>query len=131
MRAASMLAVFALLDGGVVALGGVLPPGVADVAALRIPLGGILAVTGIGVVALALLSFAARALGRVTAETLRILGGLLVGAAYAAMIIGSLAWAALWLSPDFAPVALAGLACAGLLVWQLWAEDEWEKGRVR
>jgi hypothetical protein len=131
MRAAPLLATFALFDLVLVAVGGLTRPDGPDFDALRIPLGGILAVTAVGMVALALLSFAARALERLTEETLRILGGLLVGAAYAATIIGSLAWAALWLSPDFAPVALAGLASAGLLVWQLWAEEEWEKGRGR
>jgi len=129
MRAAPLLAGFAVLDLLLVALGGVLPAGAVDVDALRRPLLSILAFTGLGVVALAGLPIAARRLARLPGEATRALGGLAVGGAYAVATLGSLAWAALWFSPVYALVALSGLVCAGLLLWQLWAEDEWERER--
>ena len=127
MRAAPLLAGFAVLDLLLVALGGVLPAGAVDVEALRRPLLSILVFTGIGVVALACLPIAARWLARLPDEAARAAGGLAIGVAYAIGTLGSLAWAALWFSPVYALVALSGLVCAGLLLWQLWAEDEWER----
>ena len=128
MRAAPMLVTFALLDGLLVAVGGLAPAGAADVEALRRPVLAIIAITGIGVVALAGLSLVARLLARLRGRLPRAVGGLLVGIAYAVATLGCLAWAALWFSPRTALVALAGLACAGLLVWQLWAESEMREG---
>jgi hypothetical protein len=128
MRAVGLLMTFAVFDGALVAVGAIVPDGAADLDAMRRPLLSIIAITGIGLVALAVLSFAARLLARLRGEMPRAVGGLLVGGAYAAAIVGCLAWAALWFSPIHALVALAGLACAGLLLFQLWAEDEWERG---
>ena len=128
MRAAPLLAAFATLDIVVVAVAGMTHREGMAMASLRIPLGGIVAVTGVGMVVLALLSWVAHRLDQLDGETWRTLGGVLVGAAYGAAIVGSLAWAALWLSPEFAPVALAGLACAALLSWQSWAEAEMARG---
>jgi protein-S-isoprenylcysteine O-methyltransferase Ste14 len=128
MRAASILMSFAMLDGALVAVGVLVPEGAADTEALRRPLLAILVITGIGLVALAVLSWLGRRLARLRGEASRAVGGLLVGGAYAAAILGCLAWAALWFSPIHALVALAGLACAGLLLFQLWAGDEWERG---
>jgi hypothetical protein len=127
MRAAPLLAGFAVLDLLLVAVDGVLPAGAVDVDALRRPLLSIVAFTGLGVAALAGLPIAARWLARLPDKTARAVGGLAVGVAYALATLGSLAWAALWFSPIYALVALAGLVCAGLLLWQLWAEDEWER----
>ena len=127
MRAAPLLAGFAVLDLLLVAVGGVLPAGTVDVDALRRPLLSIVAFTGLGVVALAGLPIATRWLARLPGEATRAIGGLAVGGAYAVATLGSLAWAALWFSPVYALVALSGLVCAGLLLWQLWAEDEWER----
>jgi hypothetical protein len=127
MRAGPLLVTFALLDGLLVAMGGLAPAGVGDAESLRRPLLAIIAITGIGVVALAGLSLAARWLARVRGTLPRAVGGLLVGSAYAGATLGCLAWAALWFSPRYLLVALAGLACAGLLVWQLWAESEFRE----
>lgn len=128
MRAAPLLVTFALLDGLLVAVGSLAPAGSGDFEALRRPLLSIIAITGIGVVALAGLASGARLLGRLHGRMPRALGGLLVGFGYAVATLGCLAWAALWFSPRTALVALAGLACAGLLVWQLWAEIEMREG---
>lgn len=127
MRAAPLLAGFAALDLLLVALGGLLPAGAVDVEGLRRPLLSILAFTGFGVVALAGLPIAARGLARLPDQAARAVGGLAVGVAYALATLASLAWAALWFSPVYALVALSGLVCAGLLLWQLWAQDEWER----
>jgi hypothetical protein len=129
MRAAGLLATFACLDAGVVAVEGWVQPGGDGTASLRIPLLAIVAITAIGIVALAALTHAARVLERWEAARWRTLGGMLIGGAYGAAILGCLGWAALWLSPQFGGVALAGLVCAGLLVWQSWAEAE--IGRMR
>jgi hypothetical protein len=128
MRTASMLMTFAVLDGVLVAVAALAPEGAADTEALRRPLLAIFAITGIGLVALEVLSWIGRRLARLRSAATRAVGGLLVGGAYAAAILGCLAWAALWFSPVHALVALAGLACAALLLFQLWAEDEWERG---
>jgi hypothetical protein len=124
MRAVGLLTTFAFLDAAVVAVGGLAQADTDALAALRIPLLAILAITGIGVVALAVLGHAARWLERREANHWRTLGGFFIGAAYGGAILGCLGWAALWLSPRFGFVALAGLVCAGLLVWQSWAEAE-------
>ncbi len=129
MRAAPMLATFALLEGMLVAVGGIAPAGATDIEALRRPLLSIVAITGVGVVALAVLSWAARRLVRLRGGVSRAVGGLMVGGAYAVALLGCLGWAALWFSPMHALVALAGLACAGLLLWQLWAETGLERDR--
>jgi hypothetical protein len=131
MRAAPLLAGFAALDLLLVALGGVLPAGSIDVDSLRRPLLSILVFTGLGVVALAGLPIAARWLARLSGDATRAIGGLAVGGAYAVATLGSLAWAALWFSPTYALVALAGLVCAGLLLWQLWAEAEMDPSSPR
>ena len=127
MRAVPLLVAFSTLDLAVVAVAGITHPEGVEMDSLRITLGGIVAITGIALVALAALSLAARWLGRLHAAAWRAVGGLLVGGAYGAAILGSLAWAALWLSPEFAPVALAGVACAALLAWQSWAGTEMER----
>ena len=127
MRAVGLLVTFAVLDGALVAVGARVPGGAADLDAVRRPLLSIIAITGIGVVALWALSCAGRLIARLRGEVPRAIGGLLVGGAYAVALVGCLAWAALWFSLIHALVALAGLACAGLLLWQLWAEQEWER----
>jgi hypothetical protein len=124
MRAIPLLAAFAALDLVVVAIAGITHPEGPAMSSMRIPIGGIVAVTVGGLAALMALSQAARWLDRLDIAPWRTLGGVLLGAAYGAAIVGALAWTALWLSPEYAPVALAGLACAGLLSWQSWAEAE-------
>jgi hypothetical protein len=130
MRAAPLLAAFGALEVGLVVLLGLLPHEAISAEPLRRPLLSIIAITGIGVLALVGLSFAARLLARLRGDASRALGGMLLGGAYAVATLGCLGWTALWFSPTSALVAFAGLACAGLLLWQLWAEDELRRDRI-
>ena len=118
MRAAPLLATFALLDLVVVAVAGLDPSAGIEVRELRAPLLGIIAVTGAGVVALALLSSAVRTLRRLGSRPLRAFGAFVIGLGYGALPLGFLAWTGLWLTPAHLPVALAGIACAGVIAWQ-------------
>ncbi len=131
MRSTGLLLTFASLDVGLVVVAGTSPSGGGDLAALRIPMLAIVAITAIGIVALAALSFAARLLARLRVAPLRALGAFAIGCGYGGAILGCLAWAALWLSPANALVALAGVACAGLLLWQVWAESSWDRERQK
>lgn len=122
MRAAQLLATFALLDIVVVGLAGIDPATGVDAQALRVPLLGILAVTGAGVVALAGLSLAARVLQKLRSRHLRALGAFAVGLGYGAAPLGFIAWTGLWLTPVHYPVALAGATSAAFILWQALGE---------
>jgi len=124
MRATGLLLTFASLDVGLVVVAGTSPSGGGDLAALRIPMLAIIAITAIGLVALAALSFAARLLARLRVAPLRAFGAFAIGCGYAGAILGCLGWAALWLTPAHALVALAGMACAALIGWQCFAEAQ-------
>ena len=127
MRATGLLLTFASLDVGLVVVAGTSPSGGDDLTALRVPMLAIVAITAIGLVALAVLSFAAQWLARLRIAPLRTFGAFAIGCGYGGAILAFLGWAALWLSPANALVALAGVVCAGLLLWQVWAETKWEQ----